>query len=70
MGSLYQYYPNKEAMVSALIERHIDEMNGAILVELSRVATLPIAQAARAVIELTLSAHAIDPKLHRVLTDA
>ena len=31
IGSLYQYFPNKEAMVSALIERHMNEMNGAIL---------------------------------------
>ncbi len=69
IGSLYQYFPNKEAMVSALIERHMDEMNGAVLKELARVATLPLAQAARAVIELTLSAHAINPKLHKVLTE-
>ena len=30
---------------------------------------LPIAEAARAVIELTIRAHAIDPELHRVLTE-
>ena len=69
IGSVYQYFPNKEAMVSALIERHVHAMNAAILGELARVATMPVAQAARAVIELTLSAHAIDPALHRVLTE-
>ena len=69
IGSLYQYFPNKEALVAALIERHIEEMNAAMLAELARVATLPIAQAARAVIELTIRAHAIDPELHRVLTE-
>lgn len=69
IGSLYQYFPNKEALVSALIERHCEEMNSAILAELTNVARLPIAQAARAVIELTFSAHAIDPALHRVLTE-
>jgi len=69
IGSLYQYFPNKEALVSALIERHCDEMNAAILAELTNVANLPIAQGARAVIELTFSAHAIDPALHRVLTE-
>ena len=69
IGSVYQYFPNKEAMVSALIERHIDQMNAAILDELARVAMLPMAEAARAVIELTISAHAIDPALHRVLTE-
>jgi AcrR family transcriptional regulator len=69
IGSLYQYYPNKEALVAALIERHSEQMNAAIKAELTRVATLPIAQAARAVIELTIKAHAIDPELHRVLTE-
>lgn len=69
IGSLYQYFPNKEALVLALIDRHSEEMNAAILQELSRVALLPIAEAARAVIELTIRAHAIDPQLHRVLTE-
>ena len=69
IGSLYQYFPNKEALVAALIERHSEQMNTAIKAELARVATLPIAQAARAVIELTIQAHAIEPELHRVLTE-
>jgi len=69
IGSLYQYFPNKEALVGALIEHHVEAINGAILAELTRVATLPVAQAARAVIELTIRAHAIDPELHRVLTE-
>lgn len=69
IGSLYQYFPNKEAIVGALIERHMEEMNGIVLAELTRVAKLPLAQAARAVIELTIRAHAVDPELHRVLTE-
>lgn len=69
IGSLYQYFPNKEALVSALIDRHMEDMNAAILAELTRVAKLPLAEAARAVIELTIKAHAIDPDLHRVLTE-
>ena len=69
IGSLYQYFPNKEALVAALIERHMEEMNTAILAELTRVAKLPLAEAARCVVELTIRAHAIDPDLHRVLTE-
>ena len=69
IGSLYQYFPNKEALVAALIEQHIEEMNAAIVAELQRVAKQPIAQAARSVIELTIRAHAIEPELHRVLTE-
>lgn len=69
IGSLYQYFPNKEALVLALIDRHMEEMNTAILAELTRVANLPVAEAARCVVELTIRVHAIDPDLHRVLTE-
>ncbi|HEY5945857.1 MAG TPA: TetR/AcrR family transcriptional regulator [Kofleriaceae bacterium] len=69
IGSLYQYFPNKEALVLALIDRHMEDMNAAILAELTRVANLPLAEAARCVVELTIRAHAIDPDLHRVLTE-
>jgi AcrR family transcriptional regulator len=69
IGSLYQYFPSKEALVAALIEQHVEEMNAAILSELTRVAQLPMAQAVRAVIELTIRAHSIEPELHRVLTE-
>ena len=69
IGSVYQYFPNKTALVAALLDRHVDEMNASVLAELTRVAALPIAEAARRVIELTIRAHAIDPELHRVLTE-
>lgn len=69
IGSLYQYFPNKEALVSALIERHTEQVQGAILSELKRAQQLPMAQVIRAVVGLALEAHAIDPELHRVLTE-
>lgn len=69
IGSLYQYFPNKEALVAALIDRHIEEMNAAVLSELARVAQLPMAEAVRAVIELTIRAHSVDTALHQVLTE-
>lgn len=69
IGSLYQYFPSKEALVAALIEQHIEEMNSEILNELTRVAQLPMSQAVRGVIELTIKAHAVDPELHKILTE-
>ncbi|MDQ3340296.1 MAG: TetR/AcrR family transcriptional regulator [Myxococcota bacterium] len=69
IGSLYQYFPSKEALVAALIEQHIEEMNSEILNELTRVAQLPMSQAVRAVIELTIKAHAVNPELHKILTE-
>jgi AcrR family transcriptional regulator len=69
IGSLYQYFPNKEAMVGALIERHVDEMNAEVVAELGRVAVLPIPQAVRAMVELRIRAHLVAPEVHRVLIE-
>jgi AcrR family transcriptional regulator len=69
IGSLYQYFPNKEALVASLIEHHVEAMSAAVLSELARVASLPMVEAVRAVIELTIGAHAVEPELHRVLTE-
>ncbi|HET9626687.1 MAG TPA: TetR/AcrR family transcriptional regulator [Kofleriaceae bacterium] len=69
IGSLYQYYPNKAALVGALIEKHVEEMTSLVLSELTRVAQLPMARAIRSVVELMIRAHAVEPELHRVLTE-
>ncbi len=69
IGSLYQYFPNKEALVAALIEKHVDQMTSAVLSELTRVAQLPMGEAVRCVIDLMIRAHAVEPELHRVLTE-
>jgi AcrR family transcriptional regulator len=69
IGSLYQYFPNKLALVAGLIDHHLEAMNAIIVAELSRVAQVPFAQAVRCVVELTIRAHALEPELHRVLTE-
>jgi len=69
IGSLYQYFPNKQALVAALAERHIEQMNAKLVGLLGQVALLPIPQAVRAVIEMTIEAHAAEPELHQVLTE-
>jgi AcrR family transcriptional regulator len=69
IGSLYQYFPNKSALVGALIEKHVDAMQSLALTELTRVAQLPMPEAIRSVIEVMIRAHAVSPELHRVLTE-
>lgn len=69
IGSLYQYFPNKEALVAAMIETHLDAKNAMTLGELQRVAALPLARAVRVMIELTIANYREQPELKRVLIE-
>ncbi|MBS0417060.1 MAG: TetR family transcriptional regulator [Proteobacteria bacterium] len=69
VGSLYQYFPSKEALVAALIDRHNEEVMQAVRGELADAVALPLAQGVRKLVTVAVEAHRIDPKLHRVLTE-
>jgi AcrR family transcriptional regulator len=69
IGSLYQYFPSKEALVAAVIERHNEEVMGIVRAALTEVADLPINKAVRKLVTVAIEAHRIDPKLHRVLAE-
>jgi AcrR family transcriptional regulator len=69
IGSLYQYFPSKEALVAAVIERHVDEMNILFREALARIVHAPVEQAARELVKVMIEAHRIQPKLHRVLVE-
>jgi len=69
VGSLYQYFPSKEALVAALIDRHNQEVMQSVQGELAEAVNLPIGQAVRKLVAVAVKAHRIDPKLHRVLAE-
>src|SRR4051812_29717935 len=69
IGSLYQYFPSKEALVAALVERHIESMSAALEAEMAAVADAPLEVALRRMVTLMMQAHAIEPELHRVLNE-
>jgi AcrR family transcriptional regulator len=69
VGSLYQYFPSKEALVAALIDRHNEEVKQVVQRELADAVDQPIEQAVRKLVTLAIRAHRIDPKLHRVLSE-
>jgi len=69
IGSLYQYFPSKEALVAALLERHVEEMSAMIGEEASAVWNAPLPEALERVARAMLAAHALDPKLHKVLVE-
>ena len=69
IGSLYQYFPNKQALVAALIERRLDEKNANTHRELARVAQQPFPEAVRSMIRMTIENYAASPELSRVLIE-
>ena len=69
IGSLYQYFPGKEALVAAVIERHNRQIGLTVRGELAELATCPLAQGVRKLIAVAVRAHRLDPKLHLVLAE-
>jgi AcrR family transcriptional regulator len=69
VGSLYQYFPGKEALVTAVIQRHGQEVMQVVRGALAEAAALPLEQAVRTLVAAAIEAHRIDPKLHRVLAE-
>jgi AcrR family transcriptional regulator len=69
VGSLYQYFPSKEALVAAVIDRHHRELMQVVRASLAKVAARPIKQGVRALVAAAIEAHRVDPELHRVLAE-
>lgn len=68
IGSLYQYFPNKQALVLALFERHLREAEALRPEALRRGAAIALEERIRLAVRWHLAVHAADPELHRVLT--
>jgi AcrR family transcriptional regulator len=69
VGSLYQYYPGKEALVAAVIERHQRALFEVVRGVVAEAAAQPIETGMRRLVAAAVEAHRLDPKLHRVLAE-
>ena len=69
IGSLYEYFPNKQALVAALAAAHVEELmervDRVLRVSDGDDSTLVVAALLRA----GLDAHRVDPALHKVLVE-
>lgn len=71
IGSLYEYFPNKDALLVALMERHIAE-GQAVLAEVGSTALRPdrpLHEVAERLVRAMIELHARDRALHRVLLE-
>lgn len=69
IGSLYQYFPNKESLMTALMDRHAQEMAELVGAKLDRLFDSPLEIAIPEIITAVVAAHAINPRLHQVLSE-
>ena len=69
IGSLYQYFPSKQALVAAVIDRHTQQISQVTRNALLKVAARPIEVAAREFVSVAIDAHRVNPKLHGVLAE-
>jgi AcrR family transcriptional regulator len=67
IGSLYQYFPSKEALVLALVNRHCEQMLNLLIESGPSMLEAPLDVAIRTYVRTMLAAHSVDPALHRVL---
>lgn len=69
VGSLYQYFPNKEALIAALHARHGEQMMDVIQRALAKAMDATLDDGLAGLIEATVEAHRVDADLHRVLEE-
>lgn len=67
IGSLYQYFPSKEALVAALVEDHIAKMQAALSQSLSATSAPTLESRARQLVRGVITAYRVDPQLDHVL---
>ncbi|HEX4352026.1 MAG TPA: TetR/AcrR family transcriptional regulator [Polyangiales bacterium] len=67
IGSLYQYFPSKEALVAALVEAHVDRMMEVVSRRLDDSAPEDLRRSAENLVDALIAAYRVDPKLHHVL---
>lgn len=69
VGSLYQYFPSKDAIAVELLRRYRESLVELVSERLARVAHSPFEEVVRELISMLLKHQAINPALHRVLIE-
>lgn len=69
IGTLYQYFPDKDALLRAVAERHVSATSRRLTAEFDRlrVDTPPFDETIRALLEVIVDEHRAHPLLHAVM---
>jgi AcrR family transcriptional regulator len=67
IGSLYQYFPNKDAILHALMQAHVDAGARQLSERLANGLPAQLHDALRVFVRATIDTHRDNPRLHRVL---
>ncbi len=69
VGSLYQYFPNKESLMTALMEQHSNEIAELVESKLQDLFDAPLEVAIPELVRAVIAAHGLNPRLHQVLNE-
>src|ERR1051326_7572602 len=69
VGSLYQYFDSKDQLVIAVGERHHEQLMQVLVLAAADMGDRPLHEMVDVIVGAMLDAHAVDPELHRVLTE-
>lgn len=69
VGTLYQYFPNKETLLHALAERHVIAAGACLqkVFDQLRIARPPFDETVRAMLQALVDLHSDRPGLHRIM---
>jgi len=69
IGSLYQYFPNREALYAAIIDRETRRMESLVLPKLIELFAKPLPEAFGEVVKILFNTEALDPRLHVIMVE-
>ncbi len=70
IGSVYQYFPDKQSIFTALHQRHVDQVSQVLEQTVAQSASGSLEDFSIALLAALIDAHAVDPRLHEIIAEA
>lgn len=67
IGSLYQYFADRDALLVELVRRHVDAMQAVLVKALAGLGDQPLSAAIEQLVAAIIAAHQVAPRLHQAL---